>query len=162
HGGVVPGGKVEPNCKPNYQSVMNYLFQVGGLVTPAGAATIDLSRQTLPGLMESGLDETSGIGPGAKYRTSWYAPLATNFLINSGLTITPATRRCDGTRRGLLDPEYVRIDGVPGAGGALDWNGDGQVTGIDHGQDANLDGLNDESFAGANDFNTMDLRQVGA
>jgi hypothetical protein len=49
HGGGSPtfGNKglgiatyIEPNCKPNYQSVMNYLFQVGGLRTANAAAPL--------------------------------------------------------------------------------------------------------------------------
>ena len=62
HGGVVPSGLIEANCKPNYQSVMNYLFQVRGLLGPAGVPSIDLSRQQLPSLTEAGLAEASGFG----------------------------------------------------------------------------------------------------
>src|SRR5262249_43848187 len=62
HGGVVPSGKIEPNCKANYQSVMNYLFQVHGLFLPSSSPTIDLSRQQLPALTENALNESSGLG----------------------------------------------------------------------------------------------------
>ena len=41
HGGVVPSGALEPNCKPNYLSVMNYLFQVRGLLDTRGVPNIE-------------------------------------------------------------------------------------------------------------------------
>jgi hypothetical protein len=159
HGGVVPSGAIEPNCKPNYQSVMNYLFQVRGLLTPGGVPTIDLSRQELPSLSESALVEATGLGVATPYLTSWYAPASGSF-IDSGLHTSPATRRCDGTPLSASDPATVRIDGAPGAGTSLDWNASGQISGSDA-QDANFDGVNGEAFAGSSDFNTMDLRQVG-
>ena len=41
----------EANCKPNYQSVMNYLYQMSGLIVDggplAGTPAIDYSRQAL-------------------------------------------------------------------------------------------------------------------
>ncbi|HMK72697.1 MAG TPA: hypothetical protein VK454_05120 [Myxococcaceae bacterium] len=160
HGGVVPSGLIEPNCKPNYQSVMNYLFEVSGLLTPGGVRTIDLSRQELPALTESGLVEATGLGTASPYLTSWYAPASGSF-IHSGLNTTAATRRCDGTPLSASDPATVRIDGVPSGSTALDWNADGTIAGSDA-QDANFDGVAGEAFAGASDFNTLDLRQVGA
>ena len=160
HGGVVPSGLIEPNCKPNYQSVMNYLFQVSGLFTPAGVRTIDLSRQELPALSESGLVEATGLGVASPYLTSWYAPAAGSF-ISSGLNTAPATRRCDGTPLGASDPATVRIDGVPSGSTALDWNANGTIAGTDA-QDANFDGVSGEAFAGSSDYNTLDLRQLGA
>ena len=160
HGGVVPSGSIEPNCKPNYQSVMNYLFQVRGLLTAGGVPVIDLSRQELPALSESALVETFGLGAATPYLTSWYAPASGSF-IDSGLHTSPATRRCDGTPLSTSDPAYVRIDGVASTSTSLDWNANGQIAGTDA-QDANFDGVTGEAFTGSSDFNTMDLRQVGA
>src|SRR5262249_11478146 len=147
HGGVVPAGTIEPNCKPNYQSVMNYLFQVSGLLTPGGARTIDLSRQELPALSESALVEATGLGAATPYLTSWYAPTSGSF-IDSALHTSPATRRCDGTPVSPSDPATVRIDGVASASTSLDWNANGQIAGIDS-QDANFDGVTGEVFAGS-------------
>ena len=160
HGGVVPSGALEPNCKANYLSIMNYLFQVRGLLTLDGVPTIDLSRQQLPSLTESALVETTGLGATTPYLTSWYAPASTSFIA-SALHVTPATRRCDGTPVAATDPTYVRIDGDPRSGAGLDWNADGRITGADA-QDANFDGVVGQSFAGSSDFATLDLRQVGA
>jgi len=162
HGGVVPSGAIEPNCKPNYQSVMNYLFQVRGLLLPSGVPTIDLSRQTLPSLVENMLSETSGLGMATTYLPSWYAPNDPN-SINGVLGTSQADRFCDGSLVPNGGPSYVRIDGNSTAGSPLDWNGNGAIeAGLDS-QDANFDnGALPETFTGANDYFTMDLRQVGA
>jgi hypothetical protein len=53
------GGNVDTNNKPNYLSVMNYLFTLTGL-SPDG--DIDYSRGALAPLDEDALDETSGLG----------------------------------------------------------------------------------------------------
>ena len=55
----------------------------------------------------------------------------------------------------------MRIDGDPNLLPAVDWNGNGQIAGV-VAEDVNFDGVPGESFTGANDFSTMDLRQVGA
>ena len=161
HGGVVPSGAIEANCKPNYQSVMNYLFQVRGLLLPSNAPTIDLSRQTLPSLVESSLSEAGGLGMATTYLPSWYAPNDPN-SVNGVLGTSPADRFCDGTLVPNGGPSYVRIDGNSTAGSPLDWNGNGAIQGVDS-QDANFDNsASPETFTGANDYFTMDLRQVGA
>jgi hypothetical protein len=160
HGGVSASGAVEPNCKPNYQSVMNYLFQVRGLLTLQGVPTIDLSRQVLPPLTESALAESTGLGAATPYLPRWFAPASASY-IDTGLGTTPATRRCDGSRLQPGDPAFVRIDGDPRLQPAVDWNGNGQISGTDA-LDVNYDGAPGQSFTGSNDFATMDLRQVGA
>ena len=86
HGGRyydTPGSYVptfEANCKPNYQSTMNYLFQLDG-VGPNGA--IAYSNQTLTELTESSLSQVSPAfrhgcgGAAATFTTSsWYTPIA--------------------------------------------------------------------------------------
>lgn len=67
--GLGHGGGDGINWKPNYHSLMNYLWQVplAWMATdPDGAArtsiwNLDLSRRALPTLEETGLDETKGI-----------------------------------------------------------------------------------------------------
>ena len=160
HGGVLSSGMLEANCKPNYQSIMNYLFQVRGLWDSKGVPTIDYSRQLLPTLSESALVEATGFGTTAIYRARWYAPLAGNF-INAALGTSPASRHCDGTPVSAAEPAYVTADGDPRNGAAIDWNADGVIAGTQS-QNANFDGALGETFTGANDYATMDLRQVGA
>ncbi|RPH70251.1 MAG: hypothetical protein EHM78_12135 [Myxococcaceae bacterium] len=160
HGGLMDSGALEPNCKPNYQSVMNYLFQVRGLLTPQGVPTIDLSKQVLPPLTESALGESTGLGTATPYLPRWFAPASASYIATA-LGTTPATRRCDGSRLQPGDPAYVRIDGDPRLLPAVDWNGNGQIGGT-AALDVNYDGAPGQSLTGANDFATMDLRQVGA
>ena len=56
HGGSAP----TPNCKPNYISVMNYLFQ---FPTYVPTRAIDYSHSVIPSLSEAQLVENNGIGP---------------------------------------------------------------------------------------------------
>jgi len=52
------------NYKPNYLSVMNYHFQVGGIRKINGATRFDYSGEILPTLDEGNLNETHGIQDG--------------------------------------------------------------------------------------------------
>jgi hypothetical protein len=160
HGGVLPSGMLEANCKPNYQSVMNYLFQVRGLWNSQGVPVIDYSRQLVPALNESALVEPTGFGATPAYEARWYAPLASNF-INLSISTSPASRHCDGTPVSATEPAYMTVDADPRVGGAIDWNANGVIAGTQS-QDANFDGVLGETFTGANDYATMDLRQVGS
>jgi uncharacterized delta-60 repeat protein len=72
--GLLHGGDEETNFKPNYLSIMNYTFQLEGLVRSKDEQHImDYSRRTLPILNESSLDENVGIGEPAFY-TFWVKP----------------------------------------------------------------------------------------
>src|SRR5207249_8343742 len=68
--GLRHGGVDNINCKPNYQSVMNYTLQFSNTIT---GRPLDYSRQLLgvlittpsgvvTGLNEASLDETKGVG----------------------------------------------------------------------------------------------------
>ena len=46
---------VEPQCKPNHQTTMSYMFQGHGLILPTGDAVIDYSDQLLGNLNEASL-----------------------------------------------------------------------------------------------------------
>src|SRR5262249_21412737 len=147
HSGVVPSGALEANCKPNYQSVMNYLFQVRGLLTSKGVPTIDYSRQELPTLTELSLSEPLGFGAATTYMGRWYAPQSASF-IDSALHTSAATRRCDGSPVTSADLPSVLVDGDPRSGAAADWNANGQISGISV-QDVNFDGVAGETLTGA-------------
>ena len=58
--GLYHGGDEDVNYKPNYLSVMNYLFQFGLLGT---SKEFNYSEYVLPALDESNLDETRGVDP---------------------------------------------------------------------------------------------------
>ncbi len=69
------GGSDNVNFKPNYLSVMNYAFQLGGLIQGGVEGTLDYSRMTLGNLDEANLDEAPGLGAGAAgYGTRSYCP----------------------------------------------------------------------------------------
>jgi hypothetical protein len=151
-----------PNCRPNYQSIMNYLFQVRGLLTANGSPTVDFSRQMIGALDEQGLQEASGMGALA-YRARWYGPWNNSF-IDAGLGTTPSDRRCNGTRLGPGEPAMARLDSpsLPTAlNPAIDWDGDGTLDGTPA-QDVNYSGGALTTLpGGSDDFLTMDLRQIG-
>jgi len=170
--GAVP---FEPNCKPNYQSVMNYLFQVGGLRTANAAAppVVDYSRRALPSLNPNDLNEAPPFQPPTTlpYLTRWYAPAASSFLdkpvSSGGLGTTPATRHCNGSPI-TESVGWVRVDGT--TVDTIDWNANGIVTDVHLQQDITFNGITlpppapanlFPTVKGFNDYNLLDLRQIG-
>ena len=104
HGGIyydTPGSYIptfDPNCKPNYQSIMNYLFQLDGV---GPSATIAFSNQKLatllPGSLGSVTQLTDGSGNPATFPTSaWYTPIAPS---NGQSPASHALRRHSAHRR---------------------------------------------------------------
>jgi hypothetical protein len=66
-----PGGAFNQNRKPNYLSIMNYLFQFANVVP---GRPLDYSRWDLSTLNEAALDETHGVdsdSPPADLATRW-------------------------------------------------------------------------------------------
>jgi hypothetical protein len=131
----------QPNCKPNYLSVMSYLFQVHGLLDDQGHPHVDFSRDVYGDVDETFLSDGSLATPLA-YRTAWFAPLAPGTL---GYTLgTPAaTTFCSGAA--FPDPlpagwvPMGRIEG-PSVSASVDWNTDGVLT-SGYAQDVNFDGV---------------------
>lgn len=80
--GLDHGGNVGDNCKPNYLSVMNYLFQFKDIV---GNRPLDYSRSNLTSLNEADLSEPAGVG------TSTPPGLTTAYGSNSSSINTAAT-----------------------------------------------------------------------
>lgn len=159
------------NCKPNFISVMNYLFQIRGF--PDGA--IDYSGQTLADLNESGLSESTGLGsPTAAHPTRWYAPLAASDPLDQMLNVKgarAAANHCDGTP--ITDgSQMVRVDGNTNLtigqtySKPIDWNNDFITPDFTGFQDVNFNGplanSADSTFVGFNDWSTVDLTQIGA
>jgi hypothetical protein len=150
----------DPNCKPNYQSIMSYLFQVDLLWNGAkdGSRVLDFSSPALNPLSES--SGGTGIDPNAAYAgTKWYALSAFNG------TGTPATRHCDGTPLNTTDAPMYETEGLtsPVPGVQAD-----QITWIAN-QDINYDGkvntyggFSDWAQTGNPGIGHMDLRQIGA
>jgi hypothetical protein len=167
------------NCKPNYQSVMNYLYEIAGLTGSDGQAQIDFSRMVVPDLAETNLIESNGMGSLLPYLPRWYASALSP--IAQKLGISPILfRHCDGTP--ILDnAQMVRAEGDPtvlttatNPSDAIDWNWNGTTnTAADSGysQDLNFSGgaysgnptANPPTppFQGFNDWPKIKLNQVG-
>jgi hypothetical protein len=157
------GGSQTPNCKPNYESSMNYLFQIGGLLDAHGVPAIDYSHAALPDLTEGSLSDSSGFGTlTLPYQSRWYVPFGTSSLDNR-LGTTAATRHCDGTPKAATDvtPGMIRVDSGSLVGSSVDWNKDGFSQSL-FAQDLDFNGSSSEAaFTGFDDWSHIDLRQVG-
>ncbi len=73
--GLHHGGGDDCNYKPNYLSIMNYLFQLTGLQRNGARGNFDYSRFVLPQLNEANLNENVGLNGGSavnSYGTVWY------------------------------------------------------------------------------------------
>jgi hypothetical protein len=120
--GLGHGGADTINCKPNYLSVMNYMFQTTGIpsATPGSSFRFDYSRTALPALNESALVEANGLGGDGKDLTTWSPD-------NGATTKTTATSGAvDWNNNGTTDANPVSVDvndldtssaGCPGTSG---------------------------------------------
>lgn len=63
--GLRHGGGDDQNYKPDYLSIMNYSFQMKGVIKGGAFGTLDYSRSALPTLDENNLSEPAGLGAGA-------------------------------------------------------------------------------------------------
>ena len=160
HGGD-PALLGQLNCKPNYFSVMNYLFQHGGLRDNDGVGHLDYSRASLPALDENAIvDGTFGY----PYRAAWFTPIVTGSL-GATLGIPASTRFCNGASLpNPLPAGWVPMGRIESASiaSAIDWNGDGFLGGSSA-QDVNFDGpASPASLNGFNDWAAIRLDQVGS
>ncbi len=161
----------EPNCKPNYLSVMNYLFQLRGLPDTSGIPRMDFSREVNKAISEFSLVEDP-LGS-QRYRTGWYAPKSASYLKNVGAA---ALKHCDGSDLTQAEVDdlhrpdgrggMVRIDATSVLG-PIDWNANGVVFETAFSQDVNFNGDIDGSVAhpelkaSPNDWATLRLDQLG-
>ncbi len=154
------GEPLEQNCKPTYFSVMNYMYQLRGLLDDSGTPHLDFS----PGIGTT-VDETNLTLSAVQdqlYRTGWYAPLDTSYLAGRRL---PAQRHCNGSAVLPTDVPMVRIDARTSAG-LIDWDADG-VAGFPGSLDVNFNGRLDgppvfPSLDGSDDWTNLRLNQVGS
>ena len=193
HGGITVQGPLalnqaivpRPNCNPNTQSSLNYLYQSAGLLDQNGVFRVNLSGQnvnaTSPAEDEKDLNEAAGLGAGqTAYRLRWYAPLENvqaRFQKKNGASIPLETAKsyCDGSNATpIVNSGLVRVDGQGAAGNPLaampiDWNYDGKIADFPKSQDINFNGESDnvtDDFKGFNDWQSIvdlhGLQQVGA
>jgi hypothetical protein len=162
----------ELNCKPNFPSVMSYLFQVRGFVDGG----FDYSGQTLPPLNEAfpALSELAGVGLDivtglpSSHLARWYSapnPLDTKLQTTTGGRY--ASAHCDGTPLTSSDVPAVRVDGTVAPGGnfsaPLDFNNDLIFPDpiLSPGVDLNYNGVlfngttGDPPFSGFNDWQIL-------
>lgn len=114
------GGNVDENCKSNYLSVMNYMFQFPNYVSDR---RLDYSHSQLNTLNESALHEPTGISPAA-------VPDPTHQRSNWGL---------NGVPRGPT--QYLTQPLNP-----IDWNKSGAVSGT---KSLNINNLGPDSGCGS-------------
>jgi hypothetical protein len=163
---------VEPNCKPNYTSIMSYLFQVVGERDDTGNVFFDYSRDASPqtrDLDEAQLSDGTFSPLLQPYRTAWFVPLtAQTQLLAKTLGASAAKRYCNGAPfpnplpAGWVD--MFRMDG-PLTTQPVDWNMDGFtfVTSQDVNFDGVLNGVTSSTppLHGYNDWVNLRLDQTG-
>jgi hypothetical protein len=154
------------NCKPNYLSAMNYMFQIRGFRDGG----VDYSGQTLPDLSESALSEQLGIGvdsftglPATHFTRFYGPPNAIDTKLQNTVGGRYASSHCDGTP--ITDgAKMVRIDAI-NLSGPIDWNNDNTISfGTLNSQDVNFNGVVGDipTFHGFNDWANINLAQIGA
>jgi YVTN family beta-propeller protein len=151
NGSTTPG--FEPNCKPNYQSVMSYLFQVDGIRTDAqDDLVLDYSDRALDSLYESSRSVPGLTGPeGLRYGyTKWFSPTPTSSSLQVGQP-QAALCHCDGTPISSTDFDQTMYE-TEGPASQLTWPST---------QDINFDG-SISVLDGYSDWDNIDLRQIGA
>jgi X-X-X-Leu-X-X-Gly heptad repeat protein len=147
-GSYVP--TLEPNCKPNYQSVMSYQFQVDLL----DDGVLDYSEQQLSTLNEDSLPAglTTTDGSALTFSTTkWYSP------VPPGGVGSPAKSHCDGTPLSPNtdpDPTMYLVEGAA--------NPITPASAWVSGSDVNFDGTISAALRGYDDWAYLDLRQIGA
>jgi DDE superfamily endonuclease len=100
HGGNSSG----QNYKPNYLSVMNYSFQLGGVPrTGTLAPYFGYSSSVLPTLNEASLNEAVGLNSSAAstYKTRWFCPNDVQ-VQSPGTANGPLDWNCNGTASGTV------------------------------------------------------------
>ncbi|MFK4083205.1 zinc-dependent metalloprotease family protein [Kribbella sp. NPDC020789] len=94
--GLRHGGTDNVNYKPNYLSVMNYFFQLGGVPKADGTRYWSYSNVAPAALNETSLKESVGLGANASaYKTSWKCPNGTS-RTTTGAASGPIDWNCDG------------------------------------------------------------------
>jgi Putative Ig domain len=157
---------LDANCKSNYQSVMNYMFQTD-LLGPSNV--LDFSSQQLRSLNETSLMPIATTDGSVKFSTTTWYDLTPNFRIDP-LTHLPvqvgskAKHHCDGSPMffnanvppfsadvtPIMYPHLNQALPSPWSANSLDINFDGTI-------DTSVLG-----FRGYNDWANVNLLQIGA
>jgi len=147
---------VEPNCKPNYQSSMSYLFQAHGLVDADGELHIDYSSAAYPPIDEKA-SRTPWQAPASPYLAAWFAPASSPMA--QALGASAAKRFCSGSKFGAVPPDArARVLSLT-TSESIDWNG-GSLDAASDG-DVNFDGSFSAALNGNDDWSNLRLDQIG-
>lgn len=122
------GGGDAIHHKPNYLSVMNYLFQMGGLIRDGHEGHFDYSRWDLPDLDERNLSEANGINGGsvvARYGTRYNVNFPFLCLSSSTFSGSSLFAPADHVNGPINWDCNIGIDDDPVQ---EDVNGDGQIS----------------------------------
>lgn len=123
------GGGDNTNFKPNYLSIMNYSFQLQGLIQNGTAGNFDYSRNALTSLVENNLSEPAGLGAGsAGFGTRRYCATTGTFVV------------------------------VNNANAAIDWNCNGNNTETGVTYDINNGGGASQTLVGFGDWANLKLK----
>lgn len=121
--GLLHGGNDSANYKPNYLSVMNYAFQVTGVLrTGTTPPSFTYSSFLLPSLNEAALDESVGLGSAlaATYRTRWVCPSTAAVFTPAGANL-PIDWNCNGTASGVVSANINGEGGITTLGTQNNW-----------------------------------------
>lgn len=132
------GGNYDDNEKPNYLSVMNYLYQtqgVGRLSATTGWNALDYARFPVGELDESSLDEQQGL-------VSPSVSTSKEELLSYRVAFCAS--RKDGKRSYAYLPG--KTGGAGSAGGDLDFDRDGVISSSSVSADLNADGSTTTSY----------------
>jgi hypothetical protein len=109
--GLEHGGDEQTNSKPNYISIMNYMYHRGiGPTDPDGPGgpmekRVDYSSSKLPTLDETDLEEQTGVGDGTDTAVYW----CPDWTRTEGAGAGPIDWNCDGDN-GLGGDKNLAID----------------------------------------------------
>ena len=160
---------VQPNCKPNYFSIMSYVFQANGVTDHLGISRSRFSGEIPNPLTETALADTP-LSPDQVFVPAWFTPVLPGTLADT-FKLTPYKKHCNGTPL-LLDANgnpteipMARIDAATPIA-AINWNGaSGVYPPGKSSQDINFDGLESGQAAvltAFSDWSSIRLNQPGA
>jgi hypothetical protein len=143
----------QPNCVPNYPSVMSYLYQTRGLTDADGVGQIDFSRGVLAPLNENAISSAISLGP-LQYRLRFYTPF--NSSLNS--VGQAAKLHCDGT---AIPDGTFEIRSESPAVSTPDWSNGLYPLGTSFALDVNFDGVPGQTLTDQPDWSSLNLQQIG-
>ena len=150
-----------PVCKPDYPSVMNYLYQVQGLTDAAGNEHLDYSYGLLLPLDEDALSVKIPMGI-QSYRVRYFGPF--NSIAGSPQANTPGQASavyCTGDIPTGSEGKYVRLEGPTVA--TPDWsNGTVTLGKTIPPLDINYDATLSQLYTDSPDWYSLNLQQVSA